>query len=54
MEDRRTAGSTLGIAGFNAVLTIAATVATWDNGPSPWAAAAAGSVLVFVVLLRKR
>ncbi len=54
MEDRRTAVSILGIAGFNAALTIGAAVVTWDDGPTPWVAAAASSVLVFLVLLRKR
>ncbi|GLW01946.1 hypothetical protein Slala05_55770 [Streptomyces lavendulae subsp. lavendulae] len=54
MEDGRTAGVVLGIAGFNAALTIAAAVVTWQDGPTPWAAAAASSVLVFLVLLRKR
>ncbi|MFF3084946.1 hypothetical protein ACFVRB_07795 [Streptomyces nojiriensis] len=54
MEDRRTAAAVLGLAGFNAALTMAAAVATWDDGPTPWAAAAATSVLVFLVLLRKR
>lgn len=54
MEDGRTAGVVLGIAGFNAALTIAAAVVTWHDGPTPWAAAAASSVLVFLVLLRKR
>lgn len=54
MEDGRTTGIVLGIAGFNAALTIAAAVVTWDDGPTPWAAAAASSLLVFLVLLRKR
>lgn len=54
MEDERTAGVVLAIAGFNAALTIAAAVFTWRDGPTPWAAAAASSVLVFLVLLRKR
>ncbi|MET9690887.1 hypothetical protein ABZY81_20800 [Streptomyces sp. NPDC006514] len=54
MEDRRTAGAVLGLAGFNAALTMAAAVVTWDDGPTPWVAAAATSVLVFLVLLRKR
>lgn len=54
MEDRPSGGLALAIAGFNAALTIAAAALTWDDGPSPWAAAAATSVLVFLVLLRKR
>ncbi|WP_406738170.1 hypothetical protein OG365_18080 [Streptomyces sp. NBC_00853] len=54
MEDGRTAGAVLGLAGFNAALTLAAAAATWDDGPTPWAAAAASSALVFLVLLRKR
>lgn len=53
MSDRRTGGLVLGVAAFNAVLTIAAAVATWNGGPSPWAAAAASSVLVLLVLLRR-
>ncbi|QHC23426.1 hypothetical protein [Streptomyces sp. GS7] len=54
MTDKRTGGLALGIAAFNAALTIAAAVVTWNGGPSPWAAAAATSVLLFLVLLRKR
>lgn len=54
MSDKRTAGLALGIAAFNAALTIAAAVVTWDGGPSPWAVAAASSVLVLLVLLRRR
>ncbi|GAA3240561.1 hypothetical protein GCM10010493_10230 [Streptomyces lavendulae subsp. grasserius] len=54
MEDRRTAGVVLGLAGFNAALTIAAAIVTWGDGPTPWLAAAASSLLVFLVLLRKR
>ncbi|WAU00071.1 hypothetical protein [Streptomyces nigrescens] len=54
MNDKRTGGLALGIAAFNAALTIAAAVVTWNGGPSPWAVAAVTSVLVFLVLLRKR
>lgn len=54
MEDGRTTGVVLGLAGFNTALTIAAAVVTWDDGPTPWVAAAASSLLVFLVLLRKR
>lgn len=54
MSDKRTAGLALGIAAFNAALTMAAAVVTWDGGPSPWAVAAASSMLVFLVLLRRR
>ncbi|URN15510.1 MULTISPECIES: hypothetical protein [Streptomyces] len=53
-DDSRTAGSALGIAGFNAVLTTAASVVAWDDGPTAWTAAAAVSILVFLVLLRRR
>lgn len=53
MSDKRTGGLALGVAAFNAVLTIPAAVVTWNGGPSPWAAAAASSVLVLLVLPRR-
>ncbi|ANZ14902.1 MULTISPECIES: hypothetical protein [Streptomyces] len=54
MTDKRTGGLALGIAAFNAALTVAAAVVTWNGGPSPWTVAAVSSVLVLLVLLRKR
>jgi hypothetical protein len=43
-----TGGIALALAGFNAALTITAAALTWGGGPSPWAAAAASSVPVFL------
>ncbi|ARZ65993.1 hypothetical protein M1P56_18875 [Streptomyces sp. HU2014] len=55
MSDPRSAsGPAVGIAAFNTVLTATAAALSWNDGPSPWAAAAAVSFLLLLVVLRGR